>query len=485
MNPIIRLAIATCAFLLGSLAANAAPDLNPANGHYYEVIADDSISWDDADAAAMSMTFLGKFGHLATITSGDEDVFIESLRKDTSLGEVWVGGFQDPLTTPGAGDNWTWVNGEGTFPGNNLGIIYANWDSSEPNDNGGPESYLGIGLFGDDRGWNDERPLSNIDGYVVEFDTAAAEEVPAEDCAFEEGGCVVLGGAVTYTFPPGTDLDDEEVKFAAIEDDGVSALCGVVHDHVYSDPFNTGEMITFKVPEYLCSHQDAAMDGSHKLLVVIVDSSVSIATGIIQIRNDPSLFVDNPLPCDIPIPAGVDIREQDVIVYSTTDPQDMVIRGHADEFNFDCGSSRGRMRSSSVYGIDMQYVFQDGVGNDLDWMGNPESVEQAFIAITGQKLGDLQEAVENAKPALKNGDYKKIQQQIKNAIKKHNRGNYESALGHINKLLKFVRKANFAPRPVFNFEANMLQDFNDSGQLDMRGSNIKFMYEVKVITYAP
>ena len=64
---------------------------------------------------------------------------------------------------------WTWVNGEGTFPGQDGQPIYSQWsDTGEPNDSFGPgsEQYLGVGFWGH---WNDESYLSNVSGYVVEF----------------------------------------------------------------------------------------------------------------------------------------------------------------------------------------------------------------------------------------------------------------------------------------------------------------------------
>jgi len=68
-----------------------------------------------------------------------------------------------------------------------------------------------------------------------------------------------------------------------------------------------------------------------------------------------------------------------------------------------------------------------------------------------------------------------MQQQVKNAIKKLDRGNYSRALGHVNKFLKFVNKANYANVP----------GENDNGEHIMRGGNIEFMLRVKIIPYAP
>ena len=77
-----------------SLSANAAPVLFA--GHYYEVIVSPFISWADADAAAQAASYLGTQGHLATLTSGAEDAFVDSQRTAAGGGEFYVGGFQLP-----------------------------------------------------------------------------------------------------------------------------------------------------------------------------------------------------------------------------------------------------------------------------------------------------------------------------------------------------------------------------------------------------
>jgi len=137
-------------------------------GHYYEIVSSPGIDWLSAEAAAEALTFLGAQGHLATITSLEEDQFLDALRGSTT--DLWVGGFQSPGGTLGVGDNWTWVNGEGSFPGNNLGPVYANWLPGEPNDFYGAasEQYLTI-AHGGAFGWNDEGAINNVSGFVVEY----------------------------------------------------------------------------------------------------------------------------------------------------------------------------------------------------------------------------------------------------------------------------------------------------------------------------
>src|SRR5262245_46650056 len=82
--------------LLGGSAANAVPIFDPASGHYYELVTTDTrISWDQANAAANARTFAGLQGHLATVTSADEQAFIGSTFDftNTAGNGIYIGGF--------------------------------------------------------------------------------------------------------------------------------------------------------------------------------------------------------------------------------------------------------------------------------------------------------------------------------------------------------------------------------------------------------
>lgn len=145
------------------------------NGHAYEFVAASGIQWWDADAAAESMTLAGfEGGHLVSITSADENLFVQSLIPDGAI-EAWIGGFQvDPNAAPDA--TWAWTTGES--------FDYLSWDSDEPNNHGDGEQYLGMwGSAGDGPlgQWNDQGNAAgtdpfigaNIAGYLVEYDVPA------------------------------------------------------------------------------------------------------------------------------------------------------------------------------------------------------------------------------------------------------------------------------------------------------------------------
>jgi hypothetical protein len=178
-----------------------AQTFDPANGEYYEVVAALNIPWINAEQDALTLNFGGFEGHLVTITSQAEDTFVGNLAENTSLpgqGEVWAGGYQNPITETDPTAGWTWVNNEGAFPGVSSTSPFANWNPGEPNDASGPgsEQYLGLNLNGNDiGGFNDEGNLFYISGYVVEFDPNTN---PTGGLVPDGGSTVaLLGGALT------------------------------------------------------------------------------------------------------------------------------------------------------------------------------------------------------------------------------------------------------------------------------------------------
>ncbi len=164
------------ALLVGSAASTwAAPVIwtvaSGGNGHAYEYFSGFDIPWEDARTAAEGMVFMGQTGHLATITSADENTFVQGLIP-ANVRHFWLGGLQPPGSTE-PGDGWQWVNGE-TWS-------YTNWQASQPDNFGNVEHFLGMfgppGIDGPFGEWNDlDSPpsFSFHDGYMVEFSTAAA-----------------------------------------------------------------------------------------------------------------------------------------------------------------------------------------------------------------------------------------------------------------------------------------------------------------------
>lgn len=148
-----------------SVSLNAMPVYFAGTGNYYKVVSSSGITWDAARAAASLMSHNGISGRLATITSAPEDLFLDGLRRSALSNEAWVGGFQ-PAGPSAPHLNWEWISGES--------FSYTNWLPGEPNDFGGVEKYLALGL-GNQYGWNDEGHLGNIGGYLVEFEGRVSE----------------------------------------------------------------------------------------------------------------------------------------------------------------------------------------------------------------------------------------------------------------------------------------------------------------------
>src|SRR5438128_1771099 len=94
---------------------------NGPGGHYYQVVREGNLLWEEARIKAAQSTFNGVHGYLATISSAEEDQFIDSLRAAISpILSVWIGGSQQ-TNAPSSTEGWFWVNGEGAIPGQNGG----------------------------------------------------------------------------------------------------------------------------------------------------------------------------------------------------------------------------------------------------------------------------------------------------------------------------------------------------------------------------
>lgn len=144
----------------------------PSNGHYYEYVPFEGITWGAAKAEAESRTYFGLQGYLATVTSEDE----AQLTGEQARGTGWIAG-----SDQGTEGVWIWLSGpetgtvfwnggpEGSSPN------FAFWNQGEPN-NLGSEHYAhitdpSIGVPGS---WNDlpfegGSGLYAPKGYIVEY----------------------------------------------------------------------------------------------------------------------------------------------------------------------------------------------------------------------------------------------------------------------------------------------------------------------------
>ena len=166
-----------------NVAENKLLDTISYRGHVYQLF-DGGLTWSEAKEACEKLG-----GHLATITSAEEQRAIEDHLGEPICNNYWIGGYRD-------GDSWKWITDES--------FEYTNWESGEPNNYGGSENY--VHMFGDGyktRGrWNDASDSGaayansyyDLDkyGYICEFDPANPDVTytPGDSCANLEWNAV-------------------------------------------------------------------------------------------------------------------------------------------------------------------------------------------------------------------------------------------------------------------------------------------------------
>ncbi|MCD6288413.1 MAG: SUMF1/EgtB/PvdO family nonheme iron enzyme, partial [Candidatus Hydrogenedentes bacterium] len=192
---VVSIAVAVA---FNAAAASSAGEISAYGGHYYQFIYEDSgIYWSDAKTEAMSKFYLGMRGHLATITSAEENDFIMNsvLNPYPDNEQVLLGGFQPEGSSEPNGD-WQWVTGEP--------FTYVNWNGSEPNEFVTGEDYLAIK---NDGYWNDVvntqvQPGMPFHYYVVEYELASGQ-------VFYPERIYVPAGSFEMGDPWGEGLPDE------------------------------------------------------------------------------------------------------------------------------------------------------------------------------------------------------------------------------------------------------------------------------------
>lgn len=164
-------------------SAHAASVRNPANGHYYALSSDlglPNMTWVDAKAAANGLTYLGVEGHLVTITSLEEGLFV--FETFGPLIQAWTGLFQasdgvEPgLDSQGAQGGWQWITGEPFYrsaTNTAADVIFSNWAEGEPNNGAGEGCvHFNSGVTAKGATWNDlDCGGSNgVMAFLIEFD---------------------------------------------------------------------------------------------------------------------------------------------------------------------------------------------------------------------------------------------------------------------------------------------------------------------------
>ncbi len=155
------------------------------NGHWYGVVAQNSISIGQAVLDAQGQ-FLGTSqGYVATVTSATENAFIKTVldAEAANYSGILLLGGSDVVTE----NSWRWLDG----PEKNTATSYFNWDpaSGEPNHvyAGLKEDYLAIngnGLWVDVPSGN----YANVGGYVIEYSGDHLSSDPNEWVRFVGAG---------------------------------------------------------------------------------------------------------------------------------------------------------------------------------------------------------------------------------------------------------------------------------------------------------
>ncbi len=203
----------------GDIVLSVAATINPTgyyyngtNGHFYRPITTGN-TYTGARAAALATTFKGQTGYLVTITSADEDNFIQL---NVPQQNIWIA-LTDEVT------EGRWVIDAGpelgtvikTSNGQTAGNIvgqYNNWAGGEPN-NSGNEDYTVTKWSGGSQ-WND-LPNNFYCAYVIEYgtwtnpDDAAFTEFYTNSVAHSNGETI----KALFNFKFGSATD--ESKFSA------------------------------------------------------------------------------------------------------------------------------------------------------------------------------------------------------------------------------------------------------------------------------
>jgi hypothetical protein len=141
------------------------PEATLYNGNYYLMV-EDSLSWEDSEAACEAMG-----GHLAVITDADEEQYIESLIQSGERYFYWLGGTDEEKEGV-----WVWITGEAW--------LYTNWKENEPTNESGVDgsSENCLAIERDAEAWNDIQNVGDQSGnwslasagYICEWDDESA-----------------------------------------------------------------------------------------------------------------------------------------------------------------------------------------------------------------------------------------------------------------------------------------------------------------------
>ncbi len=153
------------------LSSDPTLSYDAATGKFYRAVASNQ-SFTNAQTAAIGATVNGISGQLVTIGSRYENDLVWSMARSINS-NIWLGA--SDAATEGT---WRWFSGTnaattfwvGTSTGTLQSGTYANWLSGEPNDAGGNEDHLTMGVS--DGLWNDASGSNVPRAYIIEWDAS-------------------------------------------------------------------------------------------------------------------------------------------------------------------------------------------------------------------------------------------------------------------------------------------------------------------------
>jgi len=483
-----KLAAVALLLAMAPMAVNAVPTLNPANGHYYEVVPGDAITWDAAKLAADSASFtingVQVPGHLTTITSVAEDAFVDQLREDSALGQVWIGGSQaDNQST--TGDGWQWENDEGPIPGVDSDDPYANWGDNnsasdiEPNDGDGTENneenHLALGRYGLGRGWNDEGSAPQlIEGYIIEFsNTENAEnciagsgfvcnmstvqqvELPANINLPPDPPPTITQGLVKFAIasicPPATEASFFVHRDGRVSDDGRpnGPMVELILSDFFLDPLPEGEKLILDKFTYGSPCVAVVKGGANfDLTPALANGGVVTSTQIPELVPN----IGQVFGCD-----DADLQRRTQFTYQTDITIDMEEISSA-AMTSSCNSpSRAKTFDFSDFTLNAH----EDCGINFGLLGGPELVVQCFTDLAIAKYDLLEQVILRSKPNVDNRTWKKIHSKFNQARSMTSTSNYGKAHTRLHALLDLVEGAGWIVAPGENEPGNMIMRINN------------------------